>query len=315
MTATPPASPTTPVGKFSPAEWIGLVAGAAVLLGLLTARAPHELRKPLLLPLLVGGCVGAIAGELARRLKPGHAVPLSAATMAAVAIALATGAFDSHRQLAAHARAHPPEPATDLLGLDDAFRDWLATPPEPGTEAAPDRQQLTEALEIRRQREARRTDEWQRRQTLLGYLQFRIPSAWGRWPPWLAALFWLLEAGLAATLGAALARRLAGATELPATSPPHTFGDQLSQSTTATPSTEEHPPAPCATDTVLNRSEPAPPTPPCDSPLVPTARPAPQHESAPNLAGRVESAPHAAPLPPPDNPFKARPASTSRPAT
>ena len=299
MSDTPPAPSTTPAGRFSVGEWTGLVLGAAVLLGLLTARAPHELRKPLLLPLVVGGCVGAVAGELARRLKAAQAVPLTVVTVAAVAIALGVCAFESHRQLAAHTRAHPPEPAADLLGLDAAFRDWLDNPPEPGTEGAPDRQQLADALEIRRQREAQRTDAWQRRQTLLGYLQFRIPPAWGQWPPLLAGLFWLLEVGLAATLGAVIAHRLANATDLPATSREATAAGGITPQSAGAPVAQGSP-----TGTESFRSIPT-----TSSPLAMNAG----HEPHFDAAGGAESGPQATPLAPAENHLSVRPAPTSRP--
>jgi len=206
MTAGTPSGSAEGPRRIAVGEWAGLVCAAAVGLGLLLARLPPELRKPVLLPLFTGVLVGALAGELARRLRLSRLNAVGPISALGVVLTLALATYDSHRQLTAYAVAHPPQASPDLLGLDAAFQEWLDQPVRADEPPSPDRSQLAAQLAIRREHEAQQQLAWQRRQTLTGYLQFRIPLAWGRWPPALAWLFWIAEAGLAATLGAFTAR-------------------------------------------------------------------------------------------------------------
>jgi hypothetical protein len=58
-----------------------------------------------------------------------------------------------------------------------------------------------------RERRAQELIRLERQGTFAGYLEMRIPRAWGRWPPPYPELFWGIEICLATAIGGWLARR------------------------------------------------------------------------------------------------------------
>jgi hypothetical protein len=178
-------------------------AGAAWLIWLACAQLPQAARKPLLLPLAVGGLSGAAAACLPRALG-GAAARCRWQTAAAVALGLAAAAAGnlwrgfhdvSTRAAGQLARLEDPplEQEFELL--------FSQAPPDQEAAAATQQAEARAQFEAGRRLRAAQRNRLEALRTLPGYLGARIPAAWGSWPtPW-PLLFWLLELVLSSAFG------------------------------------------------------------------------------------------------------------------
>ncbi|MSR57446.1 MAG: hypothetical protein EXS05_07220 [Planctomycetaceae bacterium] len=187
------------------ASWLVLGTLAVGLLFLASVHAPQRVKLPLITPVALGIAAGWGLGRwaLARRLSvPKFVLIASFGLIAAGEIGVAVESY----------RLGKPElqrVVNRLAFQDDGLAHQIdrAFIEQAGDPATRDQFQRQSDLAQRR-----RQDELDRQQWLLtfaGYLEHRIPKAWGRWPnPW-PAIFWGAEVLLASSLGAWLAWHIA----------------------------------------------------------------------------------------------------------
>lgn len=205
--------PTLPPGdapsdRSAGLRWLVPAACGVGLLFLATVHAPQRAKLPLVTPLVLGVVAGWGLGRWAlacRTTSPRFVAIASFALIAAGAVGMA---LETHRlgrrELQRSAGRSPlPLAGQDLSPADPGLADRMRAALLENTEDQATRDELIAA---QRRQEA----ELERRRRLLtfpGYLEHRIPKAWGRWPaPW-PELFWGAEVLLAAALGAGLAVR------------------------------------------------------------------------------------------------------------
>lgn len=206
---TPPAAhdPTNPAADRSRwGEWLVIAVLACGLLLVGAARLPQQAKVPFLLSTALGAALGFGLGQLADswKLRPGRRVGGLVALL--VALGLTAGAWDTHRRLAEFARQEKVDAIPEVLGIDAEFQKMLERGEVPEGTTNVNADELRSALETQRRRLAEREREREQKQTFLGYLAFRVPREWGRWPVAGAVAFWLAELALAAGLAGRIAR-------------------------------------------------------------------------------------------------------------
>lgn len=218
--STPAPAPLSPATGPSWAEWTALAAVVipAVLVG--AGRLPQQAKVPVLLPVGLAALLGWGLGELAERWR--LTVPRRVASTVAVlvAAALVGNAWDTHRRLAAFIGQQPPPAVPEIAGMDEGLQELLLREKEGTGEESASTRELRQALAAQERRRTELLAEREFRQTFPGYLAFRIPREWGRWPWLAAALFWLAEVVVAALVAGTVAKSRLGVNFARADSPP-----------------------------------------------------------------------------------------------
>lgn len=178
---------------------VGVIGVAVLFLGYV--HAPQRLKLPLLAPLGLGALAGWGLGQwgLARQINSRTLIIVASSLL--IAAGQIGAAWETYRLGSKPMRAELERRQFDEAPLAERIEQALE-------ETAEDEETRADLQATRERARQRREEEFARRQrlqTFAGYLDHRIPRAWGPWkPPW-PQVFWGLEVLLACGLGGWLA--------------------------------------------------------------------------------------------------------------
>jgi len=204
--SSPVSGSNAPATNLPWMEWTALA--AVVTLGVLVGagRLPQQAKIPVVLPLGVAALLGLGLGVLADRWRLLSSRRVTATVAALVAVGLLLNAWDTHCRLAAFIRQQPLPQTPEIASFGQGLEDLLLRGDESAGDGMASTAELRGALARQEQRREELLAEREFRQTFPGYLAFRIPREWGRWPWPAAALFWLAEVVLAALVAGKVCR-------------------------------------------------------------------------------------------------------------
>lgn len=208
---TDPESTTTASDRRSDAGgWllIGGIGVAALFLGFV--HAPQRVKLPLVSALGLGALAGWGLGRwaLARMVVSQRLVIL--ASLILIVAGQIGAAIEAHRLGVKSIRVEQNRRNLEQskLNLEQSpLADQIEQALVEEAEDEETRNRLRAEHEVARRRRREELDRQQRLMTFAGYLESRIPTQWGRWPPPWPELFWGAEIVLSSTLGAWIARR------------------------------------------------------------------------------------------------------------